>query len=295
MRHPDFPVPPQTDSFASWEASLRLAFARRGERTVLATCRHQGPLRVQKALYPEGEGVCPAVMLHPPAGIAGGDVLDINIELGADAHAVLTTPGATKWYKSLGRTATQRVAIRAETGARLDWVPQENIVFNQACPIIDLTLDLAPGATAIGWDATMLGRHAAGESWAEGRIVLRTALRCNGQPLWIESAAFDAQSPVLNATTGMAGFHVVGTLWAVGEGATEALAESMAEHLPYNDDLRAGVTCLTQDAPGLPNVLLLRVLARRPEDARALLAQTWLALREPMHGVAGRPLRLWST
>ena len=82
---------------------------------------------------------------------------------------------------------------------------------------------------------------------------------------------------------------------AVGEGATEALAEAMAEHLPYNDTLRAGVTCLTQDAPGLPNVLLLRVLARRPEDARALLSQTWLALREPMHGVAGRPLRLWST
>ena len=240
MRHPDFPVPPQTDSFASWEASLRLAFARRGERTVLATCRHQGPLRVQKALYPEGEGVCHAVMLHPPAGIAGGDVLDINIELGADAHAVLTTPGATKWYKSLGRTATQRVAIRAETGARLDWVPQENIVFNQACPIIDLTLDLAPGATAIGWDATMLGRHAAGESWSEGRIVLRTALRCNGQPLWIESAAFDAQSPVLNATTGMAGFHVVGTLWAVGEGATDGPAvaylkvrPARGRHLPH--------------------------------------------------------------
>lgn len=298
MRHPDFPVPPQTDSFASWEASLRLAFARREARTVLASCRHHGPLRVQKALYPEGEGVCHVVMLHPPAGIAGGDVLDIDIELGAQSHAVLTTPGATKWYKSRGRTATQRVAIRLEAGARLDWLPQENIVFNQARPIIELALDMAPGASAIGWDTTMLGRHAAGESWADGHIVMRTDLRCGGRPLWIESAAFDAQSPLLNATTGMAGFHVVGTLWAVGEGATEALAETMAEHLPYNDTLRAGVTCLmhdSQDAPGLPNVLLLRVLARRPEDARALLSQTWLALREPMHGVAGRPLRLWST
>lgn len=298
MRHPDFPVPPQATAFASWEASLRLAFARRGERTVLATCRHRGPLRVQKALYPEGESVCHVVMLHPPAGIAGGDVLDIDIDLGADAHAVLTTPGATKWYKSLGRTATQRVAIRAEAGARLDWLPQENIVFNQACPIIEQTLDLAPGATAIGWDTTMLGRHAAGESWAEGRIAMRTELRCNGLPLWIESAAFDAQSPMLGATTGMAGFHVVGTLWAVGEGATDALAEAMAEHLPYNDTLRAGVTCLmhdSQDTPGLPNVLLLRVLARRPEDARALLSQTWLTLRQPIHGVAGRPLRLWAT
>lgn len=295
MRHPDFPVPPRIDAFASWEASLRLAFARRGGRTVLASCRHRGPLRVQKALYPEGEGVCHVVLLHPPAGIAGGDVLDIGIELGADAHAVLTTPGATKWYKSPGRTATQQVAIRLDAGARLDWLPQENIVFNQAHPVIDLTLDLAPGATAIGWDTTMLGRHAAGESWQEGSIAMHTRLRCEGQPLWIESTAFDAQSPVLGATTGMAGFHVVGTLWAVGEGVTEALAEALAEQLPYRDDLRAGVTCLTQDAPGRPSVLLLRVLARRPEDARVLLSKTWLALREPIHGVAGRPLRLWAT
>lgn len=66
MRHPDFPVPPRIDAFASWEASLRLAFARRGGRTVLASCRHRGPLRVQKALYPEGEGVCHVVLLHPP-------------------------------------------------------------------------------------------------------------------------------------------------------------------------------------------------------------------------------------
>ncbi|MDC6177569.1 urease accessory protein UreD [Ralstonia solanacearum] len=295
MRHPDFPVPPRIDAFSSWEATLRLAFARRGERTVLASCRHQGPLRVQKALYPEGEGVCHVVLLHPPAGIAGGDVLDIGIGLGADAHAVLTTPGATKWYKSLGRTATQRVAIRLDAGARLDWLPQENIVFNQACPIIDLTLDLASGATAIGWDTTMLGRHAAGESWQAGHIAMHTRLRCEGQPLWIEAAAFDAQSPVLGATMGMAGFHVVGTLWAVGEGATEALAETLAEQLPYNDDIRAGATCLVQERSGRPNVLLLRVLARRPEAARALLSQTWLALREPIHSVAGRPLRLWAT
>lgn len=180
MRHPDFPVPPRIDAFASWEASLRLAFARRGGRTVLASCRHRGPLRVQKALYPEGEGVCHVVLLHPPAGIAGGDVLDIGIELGAEAHAVLTTPGATKWYKSPGRTAMQQVAIRLDAGARLDWLPQENIVFNQARPIIDLTLDLAPGAAAIGWDITMLGRHAAGESWQEGRIAMHTRLRCEG-------------------------------------------------------------------------------------------------------------------
>jgi len=291
MRHPDFPstvaVPP------AWEASLRLAFAARGERTALVERRHRGPLLVQKPLYPEG-GICHAVILHPPAGIAGGDSLEIALAAGAGAHAVIATPGATKWYKSLGRAAAQRVTLALDAGARLDWLPQENIVFDDAHACLSTTLTLAPGASAIGWDAVVLGRQASGETWARGtlRMDTRIALAGSRRALWLESARLDAGSALRRAPAGLDGLNVMATLWAVGEGATPALAEALAETLPYRADLRAGVTRLEQDGHAM---LLLRVLGARMEDVRALMVRAWSALREPIHGVPARPLRLWAT
>ena len=115
-----------------WRANLTLRFARREERTVLAEQRHSGPLMVQKALYPEGPGICHAVIIHPPGGIAGGDNLFVRIEVEANSCAVITTPAATKWYKAAGRSSRQEVQVRMGAYSTLDWLPQENLFFNAA-------------------------------------------------------------------------------------------------------------------------------------------------------------------
>lgn len=289
MRHPDFPSTVAVP--AAWQAELRLRFAARAGRTVLAERRHRGPLLVQKPLYPEG-GICHVIVLHPPAGVAGGDALEIDVTVESGAHAVLATPGATKWYKSLGREASQRVRLAVAEGARLDWLPQENIVFDNARARIATELTVAPGGSAIGWDAVVLGRQASGEQWTSGALWLDTQVSGPGGALWIEAAHVDAASPLRGAMAGMDGLHVLGTLWAVGEGATQALAESLAQALPYDADLRAGVTCLAAKGQSM---LLLRVLGRRMETVRQVMTDSWRALREPMLGEPARPLRLWAT
>ena len=132
---------PSVQPAPAWHAELHLAFARAGGRTVLRDNRHCGPLRVQKALYPEGEGVCQAVVLHPPSGIAGGDHLLISATVGAGAHAQLTTPGAGKWYRSGGAEASQRIELAVEeeeeevapedeVRSRLMWLPIEEMEFS---------------------------------------------------------------------------------------------------------------------------------------------------------------------
>nr|WP_150683414.1 urease accessory protein UreD [Pandoraea iniqua] len=277
-------------STTGWHAALSLGFARTGERTVLATRRHQGPLVVQKSLHPEGPGICHAVIVHPPGGIAGGDSLDIDVRLEDRAHAVLTTPGATKWYKSQGRVGTQDIALTLGAGAKLDWLPLENIVFEQADAKQTIRVRLGENATVIGWDATLLGRQAAGEQWTQGQWRATFELRdAQDRLLWAEQAVLGADDAQRTGVTGLAGFPVFATLWAVGPACTREFAETLAADLPFQDDLRAGVTCL----PG--NVLVLRVLGHDMETVRQLMIRHWLALRPIVHGVPAEPLRLWAT
>ena len=88
----------------SWHGRLALHYRREGGRTT-ALDRHHGPLRVLQRLYPEGPGICHHVLVHPPGGMVGGDRLEIEATLEAGAHALVTTPSATRYYRSTGAPA----------------------------------------------------------------------------------------------------------------------------------------------------------------------------------------------
>src|SRR5438128_10152355 len=135
---------------ASWKASLSLAFARQGERSVLVGRVHDGPLVVQKPLYPEGADVCHAIVVHPPGGIAGGDELALDVSVAQGSHALLTTPGAGKWYRSAGSRAQQSLSFELE--GTLEWLPRETIVFDGARASFECSIDLRNDARYIGWE-----------------------------------------------------------------------------------------------------------------------------------------------
>jgi urease accessory protein len=159
-----------------WHAELALGFERRGNRTVLATRRHDGPLVVQKPFHPEGPAVCHAIVVHPPAGIAGGDTLSLHASVGERGHALLTTPGAGKWYRSTGAGAEQRVAFDVRSGATLEWLPQESIVYDRAVASLATEVRLDATATFLGWEIVCLGRVASGERFTRGSLLFSTRI-----------------------------------------------------------------------------------------------------------------------
>jgi urease accessory protein len=279
-----------------WQAQLTLCFAAREGKTALIHNSHTGPLRVQKALYPEPESpsICHAVMVHPPAGIAGGDLLRVDVAVQAHAHAVLSTPGATQWYKSSAdKPASMSVALQLDEHARLDWLPQENILFDGSHAQLHTSLDLAPTASAIGWDVSMLGRTARGETWQQAALQQRSRITRAGKNVWLEHSDLCSDAALRGNAAALAGHCIMGTLWAVGEHASSDMAQAFAVGLPYRNDLKAGITCLN-DEHTKGGALLLRVLGDEMQAVRACMVDAWLRLRPLIHGVQAVPLRLWA-
>lgn len=270
-----------------WDARLTLGYERSGGRTVLARREHLGPLRVQRNLYPEGEGTCHTIVVHPPGGIAGGDRLAIAVTLGESSAALLTTPGAGKWYRSSGPAASQSLAFEVKPGASLEWLPQESIVFNGALANVTTEVRLEGDAAYLGWDIVCFGRTASGERFATGELRTRTQVSRNGRRLWLEQGRIDGDDPLFTSPVGMAGHTVCGTLIAAGRDLS-AEVMSACRAVPVTEAAKAGVT-------RLPGVCIARWLGDSSEDARHWFAALWALMRPVMHGGQADPPRIWAT
>jgi urease accessory protein len=278
-----------------WHAHLQLDYRRDGERTT-ALDRHQGPLRVLQRLYPEGDAICHHVLVHPPGGIVGGDTLDLDATLAPASHAVITTPGATRFYRSDGATAVQQVQATLAPGARLEWLPMETIAYSGCEARNRLHFDLAPGAQMLGWDVLALGLPAADAGFTRGRF--HQAITLPG--VWQERGLIDGSDELLlHSPLGLAGHTVMASLWlAEGIGPdrsldrtrTEALIDA-ARGLIADSPLQAtaGVS-----APH-PSLLVLRALGHRVEPVMALLQAVRGAWRQLHWGLAAHPPRVWRT
>ena len=273
-----------------WLAQLQVDYTRRDSRTV-AKFAHNGPLRLLQSLYPEGETVCHNVLVHPPSGLVGGDTLDITLNLGANAHALLTTPGATRFYRSEQGLATQKLTAQVGAGARLEWLPLETIAYNGCHGLNHAVFDLAPSAEMMAWDITALGLPHADLPFEQGQ--LQQHMEVSG--VWLERGLLDAQDTrLMEGPLGLAKHRCMATLvLACGTDLSRArrdlalsLAREWTEATPV--DLVAGVTSPHS------RMVVLRALSPWVEPAQNLLRGVWAAWRRGMWDMPDVPPRIWS-
>ncbi len=275
-----------------WHASLSLHYRRDTAGGTTAFDRHEGPLRVLQRLYPEGRQVCHHVIVHPPGGIVGGDRLDVELRLAEGTHALLTTPGASRFYRSQGEEACQSVRAELAEGARLEWLPLETIAYSGSLAANRQAFRLSPGAEMIGWDLLALGLPAAGQPFERG--CFRQRLEVVGA--WLEQGRIDAADRrLLDSPVGFAGRPVLATLWFA---AGTPLAAPRRERLLEAAHAIARAHPLSETAgcsAVQPGVVVVRVLAPAVEPAFSLLASTWAAWRRQAWDLPACPPRSWRT
>ena len=243
----------------SWRARLALEFALQGNKTVLARRGSDGPLVVQKPLYPDGPERCHAIVVHPPGGIAGGDELHLSVK--SEGHALLTTPGAAKWYRSAGSWARQTLQFEVE--GSLEWLPRETIVFDGALAQLETTVQLAPQGTYVGWEIVCLGR------FKRGRVKTDTRIMQGHRMLFVEKGEIEGGGRLMRSPAGLGGRSVFGTLIATSS--EKISMEGLA---------------ITR----LPGLLIARYLGDSSEEALQAFTRLWKVLRPS----AVEP-RIWST
>ncbi|RQO46286.1 urease accessory protein [Variovorax sp. KBW07] len=274
-----------------WHARLHLDYQKEADRTV-ARFRHDGPLRILQSLYPEGDTVCHNVLVHPPGGLVGGDTLDIDIEAADGSHGLITTPGASRFYRSEGELALQRTRIRLAAGARLEWLPLEAICYSGCRAENRLTIEAAPGAELLGWDVTALGLPNAGQPFERGTYLQHIEV----PGVWLERGRIDAADHrLLQSPIGLGGHRCMASLFFVS-GSPIARARRDALLAQARDLLDAhGLHDSAGATSPHPEVVVLRVLTPVVEPAMQLLRQVWLAWRSELWQLSAATPRIWAT
>ena len=274
----------------SWHAHLQLDYSRQGARTV-ARHLHSGPLRILQSLYPEGDAVCHNVLVHPPGGLVGGDTLDLQVRAAAGAHGLITTPGATRLYRSDEALALQRTHLTLEGDARIEWLPLETICYSGCRAENRLTLELAPQAQVMGWDVTALGLPHADLPFVDGFVQQHLEL----PGVWLERGRVGADDALLlNGPAGLAGMRCWATMYLVCgqpmDRAYKASALDAARELIAAHALAETVGATSPNA----QTVVVRVVAPQVEAVVGLLRQIRLAWRVQLWNMAASTPRIWA-
>ena len=272
---------------ASWEASLSLSFVERKGKTLLTSKKHSGPLMVQKPFYPESNGCCHIYLIHPPGGIVGGDNINLTASLAENSHALITTPGATKFYRSVGPVATQKQSIYLEDNASLEWLPQETVYFNAANAQARTTIHLKENNRFFAWEIQCLGLPAQKEFFTEGKCMQRLEIWRHNTPILLETNRLNGGDDVLNADWGLQEYKALGT-FVISDDLNQVNHDKIMHYINQYKHLVASCT-------SIGNVFIVRAMSLFAEYIKQLFSTLWHALRPQILNIESSPPRIWHT
>jgi urease accessory protein len=246
---------------------------------VVARLRYTLPLQAQTST-PMEDGSAYLLLLNPTGGILGGDRLLSRIVLDPGTHACLSTPSATRVYRSLGPPSVQETWIDVGAGATLEFMPDHVIPHAESRFRQRLSVELGRGSRAILFDAFAAGRLAHGEAWAFREFDSETRVFCSGSPLYLSRTKTAPSPPAFSPTNlGIAeGFGYVASLVMLGEGFEnwQRVADAMHATLATMPQLRAGASLLGSGG------CVVRYLTSSAGDLADATSALWAGARQAM-------------
>lgn len=263
---------------------LALSFAVAAGGTQVAELYQTDPCRVLTPAPDPGEPQT-AMLITTAGGLTGGDSLRVAVAVQAGADALCTPQAAEKIYRSAGEAAADiDLGLRVEAGARLEWLPQEMILFDGARLKRQVRIDLAADATLLAGDITVFGRGARGERFSRGFLLDRWQVRRDGRLIWADATRLDDDP--LTAIDDPAGFD--------GAAAQALILCQGPQAEERRDAVRAAAQAAAMQAGAtiLEGLLLIRLLDRDAARLRRHFAVLWSLLRSGLERPSHMP-RHW--
>jgi urease accessory protein len=258
------------------DGSLRLRFERRGRSTVLGQSRFTLPLQALTPLETD-DGTAYLMLLNPTGGVLGGDRLVTEIIQESETHVCLTTPSATRVYRTSQQRAVLETAIKLGEGATLEYLPDHVIPHIGSALRQSLRLEMGRGSRAIVLDSVASGRVAHGERWSFTEIDSRTEVYTCGRPAFLNRTKIEPAGQHHRRQIGwMRNFDymICMGLFADGFENWQRVAAAMSAELETMPQVRGGVSLLSRGG------CVIRYLARSASEMTRMNKKLWDAARE---------------
>jgi urease accessory protein len=259
---------------------LRLRFARSGEKTILAQSRFSLPLQALTPLT-LANGASYLMLLNPTGGVLGGDHLVTEIVQEAATHVCLTTPSATRIYRTAEKPAILETIIRLEERTALEYFPDHVIPHVGSALHQTSRIEMARGSRAIILDSMASGRVAHGERWIFTEMDSRTEVYACGRPAYINRTRIVPATKRPDRLGWMEEFDYMSCmgLFADGFARWKEVSAALNEELKSVPNVRGGATLISRGG------CVVRFLARSASDMTLANKKLWDAARAQVAGL----------